>query len=48
MQWHMREGDFDLDKYFDFLLRQVFEKLNLEESRFKISELQGGLSSNLQ
>jgi AcrR family transcriptional regulator len=37
MQWHMRENDFNLGTFFDFLLKDMLAKLNLEESGVKIS-----------
>lgn len=37
MQWHMRENDFNLGNFFDFLLKDMLAKLNLEESGLKIS-----------
>jgi AcrR family transcriptional regulator len=35
LQWHMRGETFNLKSYFDFILKDMFNKLNLEESSLK-------------
>ena len=37
LQWHMRDKAVDLDGCFDLLISDLFQKLHLEDSSFKIS-----------